>query len=579
MASQRLLQAYKRVIPVRPCSTSDEEMAKMVAQQLKKSGLRAVKAMPSLNPNLNSEVTCLVLSNPDINPRSCLSFFNFLQSDQSISQKPNVEATIILLLRLFKDRKFLDMRNVLTRIVLGDVRFTVTNLMPLVSAKFDEPIFAEKLCDLLFRVYADARMFTEGLEVFCYMINNGLKVDERSCIVYLLASKRCDEMEMCSGLFRRMIKANVEITVYSLTIVIDGLCRRGSVARAKELMVEMSVKGIRPNVITYNTILNGYVKRKDPVGVEEILKLMKTDNVAYNAATYTMLIEYFGDSGEAEEAERAFALFDELSEKGLAPNTHTYGALIEGVCKVGQMEATTILLSKMQGQGLDMNQRIFNTLIDGYCKLGMIDEALRVNDRMEAEGFKADNYTHNIIASGFCKANKLEDAKSWLFAMIEKGATPNPVNFTTLINIYCKEGNILEAKKLFQDMKKKSVRPTLITYNAMMDGCCKQGKLSEAYKLKDEMVDMGILSDIYTYTSLIHGECIAGNVDKALKLFNEARESGLAINVVTYTAIISGLSKEGQSEEAFKLYDEAMEAGLTPDDRLYASLVGSLHEV
>ncbi|CAI0475742.1 unnamed protein product [Linum tenue] len=464
MASQRLLQGYRRGIHIsRTGVSSDEEMAKMIAEKLNKSGLRDVRAMmPSLCSNLNHEVTSLVLSNPDVSPRSCLSFYDLLANDESFTaQKPDVEASIVILLRLFKDRKFVDMKNVLTRIASDDVRFPVASWVSMNSGKLNEDCFREKLYDMLFRVYADARMFEEGLEVFDYMISNGLKIDERSCIVYLLASKRCDRMEMCSVLFRKMVNSNMEVSVYSLTIVVDGLCRRGRVTRAKELMIEMAeVKGIKPNVITYNTILNGYVKIRDSAGIEEILRLMETDEVAYNAATYTMLIHFFGDSGKAEKAERAFALFDELGERGLAPSTHTYGALIDGVCKAGQMEAAKILLSRMQSQGLDMNLLIFNTLIDGYCKAGMIDEALRVKGTMEKNGFKADNYTHNIIASGLCKLNKLDDAKNWLFAMIERGEIPNSVNFTTLINIYCKERNILEAKKLFKEMKKKSVNTT-----------------------------------------------------------------------------------------------------------------------
>ncbi|MCI86807.1 pentatricopeptide repeat-containing protein, partial [Trifolium medium] len=45
---------------------------------------------------------------------------------------------------------------------------------------------------------------------------------------------------------------------------------------------------------------------------------------------------------------RAFALFDEMTQIDIAPNAHTYGALISGVCKAGQMEAAEILLEEMQ---------------------------------------------------------------------------------------------------------------------------------------------------------------------------------------------------------------------------------------
>ncbi|KAL5067506.1 hypothetical protein RYX36_018393 [Vicia faba] len=70
-----------------------------------------------------------------------------------------------------------------------------------------------------------------------------------------------------------MVESNgIEIRVQSLTLVIDGLCKRGEVEKAKELMDEMVTKSIvKPTVFTYNTLLNAYVGRKDRSGVAAVL--------------------------------------------------------------------------------------------------------------------------------------------------------------------------------------------------------------------------------------------------------------------------------------------------------------------
>jgi pentatricopeptide repeat protein len=39
-------------------------------------------------------------------------------------------------------------------------------------------------------------------------------------------------------------------------------------------------------LILNNTIINAYVKKGDFLAVEKILKVMKKENVTYNAATY-----------------------------------------------------------------------------------------------------------------------------------------------------------------------------------------------------------------------------------------------------------------------------------------------------
>ncbi|KAL4296612.1 hypothetical protein GQ457_12G010460 [Hibiscus cannabinus] len=298
-------------------------------------------------------------------------------------------------------------------------------------------------------------------------------------------------------------------------------------------MTEMASKGVKANIITYNTIFNECVKRKEFGVVSEVLKLMEMEEVEYNAATYSVLIEYFGNIGKHDEVEKLFdemrerrvdvhlytwmihwhcgrgsikkaiSLFDELSEKGLVPNAHVYGALINGLCKTGQMEAAQLLLNDIKG---------------------MMDDALRLVAAMEKKGFEPDVFTYNIMASEM-------------------------INFTTLIDIHCKEGNIVEAKKLFQQMLTRGKSPNIVTYNALIDGHSKKGELKDTYKLRDEMEAKGITPHVYTYASLVHGP--------------GSKRSNLYGNNF-------GVER---SDEALRLYNEMISLGHVPDQRVYSSIV------
>ncbi|OWM74644.1 hypothetical protein CDL15_Pgr005224 [Punica granatum] len=61
-----------------------------------------------------------------------------------------------------------------------------------------------KLCDLLFQVYADNKMFDEAVGVYDFMESRGFEIDERSCMVCLLALKRFGTLEDCLALFERL---------------------------------------------------------------------------------------------------------------------------------------------------------------------------------------------------------------------------------------------------------------------------------------------------------------------------------------------------------------------------------------
>ncbi|KAL6133423.1 hypothetical protein ACLB2K_065658 [Fragaria x ananassa] len=598
--------SLKKLIPTETTMKSNQELAQTIAKTLADSGLQHLRtSSPSLLSNLNPHITHLVLSDPILPPQSCLTFFNFLRRNPSLKPlRPNLQAHLTLFCRLHQANRFAQMKNVVNTIVHNDrLQCQVSHIVSLIETGSYERDSVKKLFDMLFRVYVNTEMFEEAFGVFDHVYKNGLEIEERSCFAGLLALKKCNEVDKCLCLFDRMREKGL-VTVYSMTLVINELCKRGELERAKRLMGEMRGIGVEANVYTYNTIAKAYIERKDFGGVSEVLGLMKRSNVEYNVATYTLLIDWYGSCekiGDVEKVfdemhergvepdvyvytsminwncrggnlKRALFLFDEMTERRLVPNGHTYGALINGACKAGQMEMAEILLKEMQGKGIALNRVVCNTLIDGYCRKGMVDEAQRFRDVMEKKGLKADVYTYCNIARGLFKLNRNEEAKRSLLTMAERDVAPNSVCFTTLIDIYCKEGDFAEAKRVFQEMERKGERPNNVTYNVFIDGYTKKGKMKEAHEIKEEMECKGLMADSYTYSSLIHGECVAGNMDAALTLFDEMLQKGLTRNVVTYTIIISGLSKVGRKEAAFKLYDDMKKLSIIPDDRVYHSL-------
>ncbi|GAU42870.1 hypothetical protein TSUD_13380 [Trifolium subterraneum] len=449
------------------------------------------------NTELHSMISCItphvtycVLSDPILSPHSCLTFFHFLRTQHSnISLKPDLKAHLILISRLFEARKFATMKSILNGVVNdSEIRCPVSGIVDLVD-EF-EPHFVEKLFDMLFRVCSDNRLFEEAIRIYDYAEEKGMGIEERSCFVLLMALKRCGEVDLCLRFFRRMVESDgIEIRAQSLTLVIDALCRKGEIEKAKELMDEFVGKGmVKPTVFTYNTLLNAYVRRKDQKGVDEILRLMEKERVVFSVATYSILIEWYSSSSNIEEAEkifeemrernmpmdvyvyssmiswncrlgnmkRAFALFDEMTQRDIAPNAHTYGALIGGVSKAGQMEAAEMLLEEMQSKGLDLNLVIFNTMMDGYCKRGMMDEALKLQAIMEKKGLNADVFTYNILANGLCKLHRFDEAKCILNSM---GITGNVATYTSIISGLSKEGRADEAFKLYDEMMKMGLTP------------------------------------------------------------------------------------------------------------------------
>lgn len=148
MSTAKLLKTLNKVIPSNPTLISNHEIAEKLAKTLVSSGLKPLQATPSLLSNLNSHIIHLVLSNPHVPPPTCLSFFKFLQKNQSLTpQKPDLRAHVTLVWRLYGARKFAEMKNILNCIVADDnLRCPVSIIVSLIEEDgFSEPKFVGKL--------------------------------------------------------------------------------------------------------------------------------------------------------------------------------------------------------------------------------------------------------------------------------------------------------------------------------------------------------------------------------------------------------------------------------------------------
>ena len=91
-------------------------------------------------------------------------------------------------------------------------------------------------------------------------------------------------------------------------------------------------------------------------------------------------------SGRHDELQKALDLNQEMVERGITRNVHTFSALMNVCIKAGQYQtALDVYLNGMQASGCQPNVVTYNTLIDLHGKMGQWEEAIRVMDKMKSE--------------------------------------------------------------------------------------------------------------------------------------------------------------------------------------------------
>ncbi|KAL6199887.1 hypothetical protein ACLB2K_029669 [Fragaria x ananassa] len=74
------------------------------------------------------------------------------------------------------------------------------------------------------------------------------------------------------------------------SILADGDSRHGEIRRSTELVQEMASRGIKPSVITSNTMLDACAETCNYLELDLKLHLMEKEEVAFDVKTYEFLI-------------------------------------------------------------------------------------------------------------------------------------------------------------------------------------------------------------------------------------------------------------------------------------------------
>ncbi|XP_031268640.1 putative pentatricopeptide repeat-containing protein At3g16710, mitochondrial [Pistacia vera] len=110
--------------------------------------------------------------------------------------------------------------------------------------------------------------------------------------------------------------------------------KQGSL-EAMELFKKMVVFGVRPDIVSYGSIVNGLCKDGLVDKTKELFLEMKSGGIKPNVVVCTTLI--YGCCF-VRNLEGAKVLFFEMLDQGLQPNLLTYNTMISGFCKEGKIE-------------------------------------------------------------------------------------------------------------------------------------------------------------------------------------------------------------------------------------------------
>jgi len=407
--------------------------------------------------------------------------------------------------------------------------------------------------------------------------------------------------------------------IISLNMNLDYLGKsgqRGAASRAEELLLRIEAlhaEGyyeITPDTVSYNSVMNAYARhasatnrqsaedarrllgRMEEMTLDDIARGGRGALVRPNAISFNTLILALGNSGQPEAAEElllemedsCLAAGNELRRNGgpdgggyinkdkgsvsCMPNTITYNSCILAWAKQGNAQRAESLLRRMMELSLERNDQdelkadciSFNTCLYAYAINDEADAAERAEDLLR--------HMETLYLSGN------EDVR------------PDSISYTSVISAWSSSRQpqaadralqLLEEMEELYEAGEEYVRPNTHSYTAVINALARSGSAGSAQKsryLLDTMHDRyragrkDCKPDVACYTSVIDAYARSRSDDagdNAVELINEmiegveAGDEELKPNTRTYCSVIAALGRSktyGAAESAEKLLED-----------------------
>ncbi|PRQ33876.1 putative pentatricopeptide [Rosa chinensis] len=286
-------------------------------------------------------------------------------------------------------------------------------------------------------------------------------------------------VEKAIELFHQINSFNCVRTLQSFNSLLNVLVDSDRFADADEIFGRCNQMGFRPNSISYNIMIKGWLKKGEldearKGELEEatgLLEDMRQKGKYPNAVTYALLMEGLCIVGKYEEAKKM--MFD-MEYRGCKPRLVNYGVLISDLGRRGKIEAAKYLLQEMKKRRFKPDVVIYNILINFLCKEGRAIEAYKVLIEMQVGGFEPNAATYRMMVDGFCQIKDFEGGLKVLIAMLKSKHCPRLKTFECLVTGLLKCGNVDGTCFVLEEMENRNMQLCCEAWEApVVDACGK----------------------------------------------------------------------------------------------------------
>lgn len=425
------------------------------------------------------------------------------------------------------------------------------------------------------KAYVKNKDLPSATATFNRLKKNGVVMRPQVYNCFLDACVQCNDIEASLQLFEEMKQLGF-VDVVSYNTLLKGYLAAGRMSDARELVQEMSCRGLSANKVTYNELLNAKVANRDRVGMWRIVDEMLSAGLKANLITCSILLKSLTQHSAESDLARVLKLINSVEEP---IDEVLFSSIIEACIRIKKLETLSDFIEHYKTKGLfkNISAPVYGAMIKAFGEAGHLHQVRELWAQLQGHNVKPTAITIGCVVEALVINKQGEEAWQLVQDQLQypdRKSMINTVVYSTVLKGFAVSKRIDKVLAVYKEMRNNSIACNTITYNTMLDACAKCGCMEKASMLLEDMRETSIDPDIITYSTIIKGYCLAGDVERAFSVLEEMKRDGhFTPDEIMYNSILDGCTKQRNVSEALRVLEEMKASGIKPSNYTLSILV------
>jgi len=384
------------------------------------------------------------------------------------------------------------------------------------------------------RACAGKRCFREAIvayDHFAHLIGDGCGTTW-SLLLWSAVETGCWDR---SSFFAKKLRASGEISQNDIVNLVRCVAYRWDLDEFVAILDECNVAGVKLDVVTRNRTLAVFTSSGAMDFAAELVS--RTADVPLDVITYNTLMKGYL---LAEKPQLCIRLYEQMRSDDVGPSDVTFGILLDACVGGSLLEEAKRVLDDLKASELVVNVVHYTTFIKGLVSAGSLSDARDVLAEMHnSPHTKPDMIAYSTLAKAYSDFGHVDDGIHLWRMMRSQGVEPDVILFNMVLRACCVNPvGGLKIREVFDQAMVFGFKPTSSTYSVLIKACAKSWCWALALDfIRCAPSHFQVWPEARVYTQLAQACASAGASSEVLitysLLIQASRERGEVVDAAT----------------------------------------------